>query len=258
MGTGGAGSSDKPTMDGTWEITAAIDDGEVVSLQQIREKMAQQGRLTISGQQITFQRPTGEKRTLLFVANSQTSPASLDLGGADKTSGKGIFLIGGDTLMICLSGPGIESRPTEFSSKPGSHALLMTLKRVKKEAAVPPPPPAVAVEKKVPTEDNLRRLLIGTWGSQDANKIEYWTFNPDGTFSSTCQWKKALHKMFHEEARVSGTWKAKDGVMVMTITASAARELVGQVYSLRLNSINPTEVIYITQDGSVRRQWKVR
>jgi hypothetical protein len=134
----------------------------------------------------------------------------------------------------------------------------MTLKRVKKEAVVSPPPPPPAVEKKVPTEAELRRPFLGTWGSQDANKIEYWTFNPDGSFSSTCQWKKALHKMFHEEARISGNWKVKDGVMVMTITASPAKELVGQVYSLRLNSITPTEVIYITQDGSIRRQWKVR
>src|SRR5262245_41096851 len=133
-----------PSLDGTWEITAIIDNGEAFSTAKIKEQFARDARLTIAGQKITFTKPAGGTRTLLFVTDSKARPATLDLGGAEKTDGKGIYLLADDTLMVCLSGPGVKDRPTAFSSKENSHALLMTLQRVKATTARPAAPPVKA------------------------------------------------------------------------------------------------------------------
>lgn len=251
----------QPSLDGTWEITAAIDDGQVLPSEAIRGKLVKDGRLTVAGQKITFTKPTtGEARTLLFVTDTKANPAILDLGNAERTGGKGIFMLAGDTLLICLSGPGIESRPTEFASKAGSHALLMTLRRVNGDTpAIPVPPVAPPVrDKKILSDAEVTQMLIGTWGFQDADKIVYQTLNADGSMSASLTWKKTIKHLFDDDERSSGTWKVKDGTLIVTITASTDRDARGQIYSFRINTITANDIVFFDQNGSVRREWKVR
>jgi uncharacterized protein (TIGR03067 family) len=248
------------SLDGTWQITALIDDGEVFSLALIKERLARDARLVISGQTISLSKPgKGEKKELLFVNDPKASPATLDLAGTDQSGGKGIYLLSGDTLMVCLSGPGIAVRPTEFASKEGSNDLLMALKRVADNtpagaaAAVPPAP-----IKGRPTDEEARKMLIGTWGHQDKNKVEYYTLNADETFSAMTNFKRGISTLFEDDIRSSGTWKLRDGVLISQINTSTDRDKRGQVHSLRINTISATDVIYLDQTGSVRREWKVR
>jgi hypothetical protein len=87
--------SDAPkatSLNGVWQISAMIDDGEVLTPKLINDQMVRDGRLTISGQKITLIKPgTGEKKELLFINNPNAQPATIDLGGSDKTSGLGIY-----------------------------------------------------------------------------------------------------------------------------------------------------------------------
>jgi uncharacterized protein (TIGR03067 family) len=248
------------SLDGTWEITALIDDGEVFSSARIKERMARDARLVIAGQTISLIKPaTGEKKELLFVNDPKANPATLDLAGTDKSGGKGIYLLSGDTLLVCLSGPGIAVRPTAFASTEGSNTLLMTLKRMAANAPSTAPaslPPAPI--KSHTTDEETRKLLLGTWGHQDKNKVEYYTFNADETFSAMTNFKRGISTLFEEDIRTSGTWKLREGVLIIQINNSTDRDKRGQVYSLRINTISTTEVIYIDQAGSVRREWKVR
>src|SRR5262249_815633 len=152
--------------------------------------------------------------------------------------------------------------PTEFSAKAGSPNLLITLKRVKAATpaavAVPVPlQPAQPAPVKL-KDDDLRKLLVGTWGHQDDDWLTYFTVNGDGTFTSIRNYKKKFGKLFHEDIRSSGTWKLTDGMMYATITGSSDSELRGQIYSFRVRTISPTEVIYVDQFGRLRREWKVR
>jgi uncharacterized protein (TIGR03067 family) len=256
----GQPSAPSSSLEGTWEITALIDDGEVFNSALIRERLARDARVVISGQTISLIKPgKGEKKELLFVNDPKASPATLDLAGADKSGGKGIYLLSGDTLMVCLCGPGIAVRPTEFASKEGSNSLLMTLKRVAANApsTAPAPLPPAPIKGQT-TDDETRKMLVGTWGHQDKNKVEYYTLNADETFSAMTNFKRGISTLFEDDVRSSGTWKLRDGVLIVQINTSTDRDKRGQVYSLRVNTISATEVIYIDQTGSVRREWKVR
>jgi uncharacterized protein (TIGR03067 family) len=251
-------AADGGKLDGTWQITAMIEDGEVVAPATVRDKLAKDGRLTISGQSITVARPgTGEKKTILFVTDPKANPPTLDLAGADKVGSKGIYLLSGDTLLVCVSGHGIAERPRDFGSAPGSQAVLLTLKRLAAEPARDPPPAPVLSQPL--TDADIRKHLLGTWGHQNNDAIDYITFNEDGSFSSTRTWKRGfLKNTFEEDGRQSGTWKLKDGVVILHVTASTLKEKMGQVYSYRINSISATEVIYLSPEGQVRREWKTR
>jgi uncharacterized protein (TIGR03067 family) len=243
------------SLDGIWQISALIDDGEVLSPKLINERMARDGRLTISGQKIAFTKPgTGEKKEMLFITNPKAQPATIDLGGSDKTSGLGIYAQAGDTLMVCLSGPGNAARPTDFSSRDGGNHLLMTLKRL----PATEPPRQVVPAKSTVTPEDVSKKLVGTWGHQDSNVIEYITFNSDGTFSVVKNWKRVFRKIFDSQDRSSGTWKVNGETVIMNVTASTESNVQGQVYSYRINTISPTDVVYFDQQGNVRREWRVR
>jgi uncharacterized protein (TIGR03067 family) len=250
-------------LDGEWQITAAIDDGEVFSPDTVKAKLALDSRFVIKGQTITVTRPNGERREILFVANPKASPATIDLAGA--SGAKAIYLASGDTLMFCMAGPGIASYPTEFASRPGSHALLMTLKRVQPQpvpgigAIVPAiAPPVPAPVRATLTDAQIRQMLVGTWGHQDRDKVEYLTLNPDGSYSAVWDMKRAFKQLFEGEHRTSGSWKVDQGVMIFTVTGSTEKDLRNQIFSYRINSITDRDLIYIDMEGGVRREWKVR
>lgn len=248
-------------FDGTWEITALIDNGQVVPDREIRSIVSRDGRFTISGQAITFIRPsTGQTRQLLFITDPKTNPGTIDLAGTDKTGSRGIYMVAGDNLMLCISGPGIAQRPADFSSREGSHALLMTLKRVP-PATLVSAPRVTAFTPQVPppfTDNDMQRMLVGTWGHQDEDKVELMTLNADGSFSATKTWKRTFKRIFQEDVRSSGTWRIDGGVLITHVTASTENDLRGQVFSYRVNSLSPTEVTYIDPDGRVHREWKTR
>ena len=244
------------TLDGVWEITALIDDGELVPDTTIKGTMVKDARLNFTGQSITFLRPlTGETKTVLYVTDTAASPDAIDLGGTEKVGGKGIYHLAGNSLMICLSGPGILERPTDFGSKPGTHAALLTLKRVTGTAPAAVPLLAAPIKGKVPDPD-VRKQLVGTWGHQNDKEIVYVTYNSDGTFGRIASWKSAFKKAFAEDERTSGTWKLEDGSIVMSVTAATDRRDQGQVFTYRINSISATELILIDQAGHVHREWR--
>src|SRR5687768_7177752 len=117
------------SLDGVWEITAVIDDGRVVDPSNIMTYYAADGRVTINGQTVTLLVPTTyQRKRLPFVVDDSRSPMSFDLAGAEKTGGRGIFLAGKDSVVLCISSRE-KGRPTAFASLPGSGNLLVTLKR---------------------------------------------------------------------------------------------------------------------------------
>jgi len=253
-----AQKSDGDKLQGTWEITALIEDDAIVTDELLRTGYVQDARLTISGQSISFTKPGKlQKRSILYVLDDKASPKTVDLAGAEKTSGKGIYLLSDDVLMICLGEPEAKQRPTEFSAKKGSSNLLMTLKRLDASKIKPTAEPkeTAAAPKK---DDELQKELLGTWGHQSDNWVTLFSLNNDGTFSTKRDYKKKLGKLFNEDVRSSGTWKLKDGLVLCTITASTEKDMIDQVYSYRIRSISETELIAVDQFGSLRREWKVK
>lgn len=253
-------AGDIEKLQGTWEITALVDDGTVVPQNIIRSRFAQDGRFTISGQSLRFLTPsTLQQRAVLFTIDEKASPKTLDLAGSEKTGGQGVYLLADDVLIICIGEPGTKVRPIEFAAPKGSPNLLMTLSRVK---VVPgKAPPEKKAEPAVPramTDDELKKALIGTWGHQNDDYVMLVTLNTDGTFSSSREYKRRFGRLFNDNVRSSGTWKLQDGVVVATITASTDKDLRNQVFSYRFRSISATDLVAVDQFGNLHREWKAR
>jgi|GEM_PF-228509 len=283
------------SLDGTWKLTALIEDGAQVTDEQIRWRYANDGVFTIKGQTVSFNYPgTNVPRAVLFVKDSTVNPKTIDLIGSDKTGGRGIYTITGDSLVICIGEPGVNARPAEFSAKKGSPYVLMMLRRTQTPPAAPNAPvttvansvnppmrlpttlvPAPAAPTTVPapanppvvmapvpvaaviTDDQIRATLYGTWGHQDEDYNYTYTFNRDGTLSSLRTYKKQFGKIFHEDVRSSGTWKVQEGVILTTVTTSTSRELVNQISSYRIRSLSSNELISVDQFGRLRREWRL-
>lgn len=253
-----AKGDDAAKLQGSWRITALIEDGTLVSPETIRTRYAQDALFTISGNTIVFRTPGSlQTRTLLFVLNDKATPKTLDLAGTEKTSGKGIYLLAGDVLMICLGEPGVKNRPVDFSADKGEPFVLMTLNRVKdapaaaKNLPVPPPQPARK------TDADIRKILTGSWGHQDDTWVNTLSLNPDGTFSSTRTYKKSFGKLFNPNVRSSGTWKLDEGILICRITASTNKDVANQIFSYRIYSVTPTELLLVDQSGNLRREFRM-
>jgi uncharacterized protein (TIGR03067 family) len=242
------------SLDGAWEITAVIDDGRVIQPTDVLLNYAADGRVVVKGQTVELVVPqTYQRKRLPFVVDDTKSPLAFDMAGAEKTGGRGIFMAGKDALVLCLARRD-RDRPATFASLPGSGNLLVTLKRSTGggDSSFPgQPPPTPSYE-----DDQLRRMLVGTWGHQDADSIHYITLNGDGSFSATMQWKDNFKQMFHQDVRSSGTWKLQDGVAIVNITQSTDKERRGQVGSFRIRSITPSELVAVDHNGQVRQEWK--
>jgi uncharacterized protein (TIGR03067 family) len=263
----GAPPADMPMLQGTWRITALVDNGQALSEKQIENEFARDRVVHFEGPVLRFQPPySRDERRLPVVINTNTTPWQVDVSGGERVGPKGILNLIGDSLVVCLGGQEQNDRPSEFSSPKDSGRILMTMTRVKPVVNTPPQkPPTTTPVVPLPTppattsnDDTVRRNLIGTWGHQDENVISYVTFNGDGSYSSVLTWKKGFEKLFNKEVRSSGTWKVDNGVVIVHITASTEPDHRNQVYSFRLVSLSATDLVGIDGLGRSRREWRVR
>lgn len=247
-------TAEAQSLDGVWEITAVTDNGRVVSPSEIKANYAADGRVKINGQVAEFILPmTYQKKQLPFAVDVTKSPARLDLAGADRTGGRGILLPSKDTVVLCLA-PRDRDRPSKFVSLPGSGNLLITLDRATADAPATPTPNQLATY----SDDQLRQMLLGTWGHQDEETIHYLTLNPDNSMTTTMTWKDNFKKMFHQDVKSTGSWKVQDGVVMVKIDSSSDKERRGQLFSVRIRSINSTELVAVDGLGNVRQEWKAQ
>ncbi len=230
-----------------------IDNGRVVEPTEVLLNYAADGRVVIRGQQVELLVPmTYQRKVLPFVVDATKSPMTFDLAGAEKTGGRGIFMASKDTLFLCLSSRN-QGRPTSFASPPGSGNLLVTLRRAASNGNSPlPAPPTVPSYQ----DDQLRRMLVGTWGHQDAESIHYIALGDDGTLNTVTTWKDQFKQLFHQDVRSSGTWQVQNGLVILTIANSTDNERRGQVGSFRVRTINGSELTAVDFNGQVQQEWK--
>ena len=240
------------SLDGVWEITAVIDNGRVVEPTEVTTNFAADGRVVIRGQQVELMVPmTYQRKQLPFMVDSTKSPMTFDMVGAEKTGGRGIFMAGKDTVLLCLAGRD-QARPNTFASLPGSGNLLVTLRRATGPNPTLPAPPATPSYQ----DEQLRRLLVGTWGHQDSDSIHYLTLNQDGTMNQVMTWKDQFKQLFHQDVRSSGKWQVQGGVITITVANSTDNERRGQTGSFKVRSINGSELTAVDYSGQVRQEWK--
>lgn len=261
-------------LQGAWEVNSLIENGEVISLKSVRETMIRDGVLVIEGNIMRFTNPVNnKKRELAFVLNSDQNPRTIDLTSTDKMGNKGIYMLDSNNLLLCLCAHDSNERPTIFASTSVSKSMLFSMRKLTGNTPVVPPvvttsntKPTPATTPVVPTspmltpatsDEQIRKILVGTWGHQDEERIETFTMNSDNTFSSTWTSKKFFPKLFKGEERCSGTWKLKDGVIIAYITSSTDDHIRNQVFSYRVSWYTTTEIALIDQKGRIHRDWKI-
>jgi uncharacterized protein (TIGR03067 family) len=265
-------------LQGAWEVNSLIENGEVISLKSVRETMIRDGVLVIEGNLMRFTNPVNnKKRELAFVLNSDQNPKTIDLTSTDKMGNKGIYMLDSNNLLLCLCAHDSNERPTIFASTSVSKSMLFSMRKLTGNTPVVPPvvPPVVTTSNTKPTpattpvvptspmltpatsDEQIRKILVGTWGHQDEERIETFTMNSDNTFSSTWTSKKFFPKLFKGEERCSGTWKLKDGVIIAYITSSTDDHIRNQVFSYRVSWYTTTEIALIDQKGRIHRDWKI-
>jgi uncharacterized protein (TIGR03067 family) len=260
---GGAGDDVAP-LQGKWKVAAVFEDGQSLTEKDIAAQLFADGTVTIDGPVISFLAPGAfEPRKLAFTLDARTEPKSIDLVGASRAGGKGIYLASGDSLMLCLPGPKEDGRPRDFGASKGSGRILIVFKRAPaKESAAAPRPEAPRPAPQPPAApkgaDEMRKALVGTWGHQTEESVNYYTLNADGSFSAIIEWKKTLKKTFSESVRASGSWKVENGVIIATVKTATDANLRDQVLSWRVTNLGPTALIAIDGQGRWRHEWRVR
>ena len=261
-------------LQGAWEVNSLIENGDVISLKSVRETMIRDGVLVIEGNLMRFTNPVNnKKRELAFVLNPDQNPRTIDLTSTDKIGSKGIYMLDSNNLLLCLCAHDSNERPTIFASTQVSKSMLFSMRKLTGNTPVAPPVvttsntnPTPATTPVVPTspmltpatsDEQIRKILVGTWGHQDEERIETFTMNSDNTFSSTWTSKKFFPKLFKGEERCSGTWKLKDGVIIAYITSSTDDHIRNQVFSYRVSWYTTTEIALIDQKGRIHRDWKI-
>ena len=115
-------------FEGRWTVVSGAVDGDQQDMEGAKVHLAK-GK-------ITLEERNGEEQSGTYKADTSKKPIHFDTTpkhGKDKDKVfKGILILEGNQLTICLARPG-DDRPTEASSKEGSGHILLVLERAKSE-----------------------------------------------------------------------------------------------------------------------------
>ena len=164
---------------GAWDVLEMVDDGETLSHDLIRSKLAEGGRIRVVDRSFEIVNPaTGEARTTAFRIDPSQSPRRIDVISRDDRILRGIYRFEGDQLVICQQSKPEEPRPDTFEARAGSGHMLLRLKLASDSTApsapaspatkkdAPESAPATAATTRRPTESELARvrdLFKGNW-----------------------------------------------------------------------------------------------
>jgi uncharacterized protein (TIGR03067 family) len=121
---------DKAALQGTWHVTAAEDNGEKVPAEGVKDLF-----LIFKGDAIHIREAgkTDEKFSFLLTPNKK--PKEIDMtykaGPKKGQTDRGIYVIDGKTLKICMQSNKDADRPREFRTRANSNLSLVILERTK-------------------------------------------------------------------------------------------------------------------------------
>lgn len=119
---------DQDSLQGSWNLVGVERGGNQVEAEKVKEVAAV---LTFAGNQISFKTPMKESQGVCVLRPDQKPPEiDISIQGNEKT-GKGIYLLQGSDLHICIDVSGKADRPREFKTLADSAHVLYRFKRNK-------------------------------------------------------------------------------------------------------------------------------
>jgi uncharacterized protein (TIGR03067 family) len=123
--------TDVQKLQGTWKLVAGEMDGKAMTEDQLKT-----GKLVIRDNQYTITLPGKDTFTGTEILNSTKSPKTINVtDDSGPNAGKkllGIYELKGDEFRVAFA-PSDKSRPTEFTTKPGTGSWMHLWKRVKQK-----------------------------------------------------------------------------------------------------------------------------
>jgi len=117
-------------LEGDWTCAYAVVDGKPMA-----DSKVQLLRLALTDKRYTTQMGPETLFDSTYTIDPAKSPKQIEMVGTEGAmrgkSALGIYELADDRLTICYTMPG-NPRPTDFDSKPGSGAFLVTWKRAER------------------------------------------------------------------------------------------------------------------------------
>lgn len=256
---------------GRWNIVQLVENGRVLSEEQIKSELPSGGQVEIIENTIIFQSPVdGKKSAKTFSVTATQYPKTISIFSQQILDGFGVYKFDDNRLVICISHSTSEERPTEFSAPEGSQRMLMVLKKgeskkpvpatVSQTNPVPIPARQPSVAAKVISDAQVVALLHGTWRHTDSIGGLFVTFDPNGFFRTVreVEERNVFHKVFVETPVSSGRWKVQNGKLIFTVLSSLHREAVNKEFDFTIRSISTTDFIFVDYLGHTGRSIRVR
>jgi uncharacterized protein (TIGR03067 family) len=124
------------------------------------DKRVKETRLYITEDEATFKIREQVEGPVGYTLDENQKPKTIDFTADAKTI-KGIYLLEGDTLKLCLPVPppsGEHERPEKFASDPGSRLILTVLQRDPKAPKLDAKKEATLTEEQATRREGARRL----------------------------------------------------------------------------------------------------
>ncbi len=266
--TQGELNRDRDLLGGTWQIQSIVDEGQTLSADIIRSKVAQDGLIQVGVRGMSAVSPRDDqKRLWAYRIDPSQSPRQMDVTTQFDTVLKGIYSFDGDRLLFCVAKTEDDPRPTTFDAPSGSDRMLYRLKMVKETPApvqpvakpqapaAPRQPSAAELDRR--KELQIRELLVGSWTMTDKKGNFVAVFRPDGSFTSTRTFAK--RRLFEPDTTTNqGSWSYAQGILSARVTGTTDRDMLGYGFVGRLQSIGEDTMVTADNNGKLLTLRKLR
>jgi uncharacterized protein (TIGR03067 family) len=263
------------TLNGNWQAVELVDNGRVIAPEAIPGWLPSGGRIEIVDNSIVFTSPKdGKRHSRVFSVDATTYPRQLNVFDDGKLSGHGIYRNEDGRLIVCLSPPSMASRPTDFSARENSQRVMIvfTQKDTKPTTVTPsaqtvsaspqltlPNPPSQPTAKPL-TDADIANWLPGSWKFKDAYGEFFLSLDRNGTFSTYRESVETstFQKVFRKLPLSSGTWKLKNGQVVLQCTSSVLVDRLCKSFPFTIRSVSATDMEFVDYAGNVGKAIRSR
>ncbi len=235
---------------GSWVVVKLVEDGKVISSDQISEVLPSGGRVEIVDNSLLFiDVHSGQRHARSISVNATEYPSTIDITTAGEPEvSRGIYQFDKGQLIVCIGDPFTQERPSELSAPKGSGAMLMVLQRSRpsiderKNGSVPPAATAAAL-----TDAEILKQLPGVWRMPDQRGYLHIRFRENGTFSTFRVYEelRVFRRVFVETPISSGSWEVHDGRIQANLATSPDPGRTGSSHLFTIKAMTSTEFVFV-------------
>jgi hypothetical protein len=110
-----------------------------------------------------------------------------------------------------------------------------------------------------PSDADIRRMLIGTWGGDTMHKHSRTIYATNGISFST-NWVTDPNSVLNAVPYAESSWQVKDGTLISTVTKTTDPQLcpLGSVWRTKVILMNETGAVGVTSIGTTNTMARIK